>query len=85
MLCLCAPVPLCPPLFAQAPNIAVVATRAFRPTAVLLPHFQFFVAVDSAGGGVVLKDVTINPVTFTGWVRVEGFQPGEREPVAVKF
>ena len=85
VLCLCAPVPLCPPLFAQAPNIAVVATRAFRPTAVLLPHFQFFVAVDSAGGGVVLKDVTINPVTFTGWVRVEGFQPGERAPETAPF
>ncbi len=77
--------PLCPPAQAQAPDIAVVATRAFRPTAVLLPHLQFWVAVDSSAGGVVLRDVTINPVTFTGWVRVEGFQPGEREPEVAAF
>ena len=77
LLCLCASVRPCV-LPAQAPDIAVVATRAFRPTAVLLPHFQFWVAVDSAAGGVVVRDLTINPVTFTGWVRVEGIQPGER-------
>jgi hypothetical protein len=47
---------------------------------VLLPHFQFEVAVDSSAGGVVVRDVTISPVTFTGWVRVEGFAPGERAP-----
>jgi hypothetical protein len=52
---------------------------------VLLPHFQFQVAVDSAAGGVVFRDVTINPVTFTGWVRVEGSQPGERAPEARRF
>ncbi len=87
LLCVCASVRLCPQARAQvpAPNITVVATSAFRPTAVLLPHFQFQVAVDSAAGGVVLRDVTINPVTFTGWVRVEGFQPGERAPETPPF
>lgn len=87
-LCVGASLPQCiTPLAAQAPapNITVVATPAFRPTAVLLPHFQFQVSVDSTAGGVVLRDVTINPVTFTGWVRVEGFQPGERAPEARPF
>jgi len=65
-------------LRAQAPSITVVASPAFRPTAVLLPHLQFWVAVDSAAGGVVLKAVTINPVTLTGWVRVEGIEAGAR-------
>ena len=70
-----------PPLRAQtaAPDITVVANPALRPTAVLLPHFQFWVAVDTAAGGLVLRDLTINPVTFTGWVRIEGIQPGSRE------
>jgi len=86
LLCVCASVcPCVPSLRAQAPDIAVVATRAFRPTAVLLPHLQFWVAVDSSAGGVVLRDVTINPVTFTGWVRVEGLQPGERAPEVARF
>ncbi len=87
LLCACASVRPCVlSLHAQAaPNITVVATPAFRPTAVLLPHFQFWVAVDSAAGGVVIRDVTINPVTFTGWVRVEGFQPGERAPESPPF
>ncbi len=77
MLCVCASLrPSALP--AQAPAITVVATPDFRPTAVLLPHFQFWVAVDSAAGGAVFKTVTINPVTFTGWVRVEGIEPGER-------
>jgi len=85
-LCVCASVrPGVPSLRAQAPDIAVVATPAFRPTAVLLPHLQFWVAVDTAAGGVVLRDLTINPVTFTGWVRVEGFQPGERAPERAPF
>ena len=70
---------------APAPDITVVATRDFRPTAVLLSHFQFWVAVDSAAGGVVLRSATINPVTFTGWIRVEGFQPGERAPELARF
>ncbi len=62
----------------QAPDITVVANPAFRPTAVLLPHFAFTVATDSAAGGVVLRELTINPVTFTGWVRVDGIRPGAR-------
>jgi hypothetical protein len=87
LLCVCASMRVCPPAYAQAPapNITVVATPAFRPTAVLLPHFQFWVAVDSVAGGVVLRDVTINPVTFSGWVRVEGYQPGERAPEVAPF
>jgi hypothetical protein len=89
LLCLCVSLSPCVRLRAQsparAPGITVVATPAFRPTAVLLPHFQFEVAVDSAAGGVVFREVTINPVTFTGWVRVEGFQPGERASEAPPF
>lgn len=77
LLCAAAPVRPCA-LSAQAPDITVVVNRNFRPTAVLLPHLHFWVAVDSAAGGVVFKSVTINPVTFTGWVRVEGIQPGAR-------
>ena len=74
------------PAVAQAPqNITVVGVPGFRPTAVLLPHFQFWVAVDTAAGGVVLQDLTINPVTFTGWVRIEGIQPGAREPEHAPF
>ena len=68
-----------------APDITVAATSAFRPTAVLLPHVQFWVAVDSAAGGVVLRDVTINPVTFTGWIRIEGIQPGARAAETAPF
>jgi hypothetical protein len=80
ILCVWASVrPGVPGLQAQAPDITVVATPAFRPTAALLPHFQFWVAVDTAAGGLVLRDLTINPVTFTGWVRVEGVQPGARQ------
>jgi hypothetical protein len=86
LLCVGAPAAACVgALRAQAPDITVVASPAFRPTAVLLPHLQFLVAVDSAAGGVVLRDVTIAPVTFTGWVRVEGIQPGERAPEARRF
>jgi len=78
--------PCVPALSAQAPqDITVVGVPAFRPTAVLLPHFQFWVAVDTAAGGVVLRDLTINPVTFTGWVRVEGIQPGARQPESAPF
>ena len=77
LLCVCASVRPCA-LRAQAPDITVVANPAFRSTAVLLPHFQFHVAVDSAAGGVVLRALTINPVTFTGWVRVEGLEAGAR-------
>ncbi len=74
------------PLSAQAPqDVTVVGVPGFRPTAVLLPHFQFWVAVDTAAGGVVLRELTINPVTFTGWVRVEGIQPGARKPENAPF
>jgi hypothetical protein len=76
------PAPAAVPLLraqAPVPDITVVANPAFRPTAVLLPHFQFWIAVDTAAGGVILRDLTINPVTFTGWVRVEGIQPGARQ------
>ena len=87
LLCVCASVRLCvPSLRAQAPeDVTVVGVPAFRPTAVLLPHLQFRVAVDTAAGGVILRDLTINPVTFTGWVRIEGIQPGERRPARAHF
>ena len=81
-LCLSVPVPAA----AQLPqDITVVGVPAFRPTAVLLPHFQFWVVVDTTAGGVALRDVTMNPVTFTGWVRVEGIQPGARQPERAPF
>ena len=81
-LLLCLPAPAT----AQAPqDITVVGLPSFRPTAVLLPHFQFWVAVDTAAGGVVLRDLTINPVTFTGWVRIEGIRLGAREPENAAF
>jgi hypothetical protein len=78
----CVALAVCAPLRAQTrpPDITVVATPALRPTAVLLPHFQFWVAADTAGGGVVLRDLTIAPVTFTGTVRIEGAQPAARSP-----
>ncbi len=63
-----------------APPITVVGTRAFRPTAVMAPHLGYVVVVDSAAGGLVLSDLTIPPVTFTGTVAIEGIQPGAREP-----
>jgi hypothetical protein len=69
----------------RPPDITVVAAPAFRPTAVLLPHFQFWVAADTAEGGVVLRDLTIAPVTFTGTVRLEGAQLGAREPERPPF
>jgi hypothetical protein len=72
-------------LAGQTPDITVIATPAFRPTAVLLPHLQYWVAVDTAAGGVVLRDVTINPVTFTGWVRIDGVQATARQPEARAF
>ena len=87
LICVGASVRPCgPALKAQEPqDITVVGVPGFRPTAVLLPHFQFWVAVDTAAGGVVLRDVTINPVTFTGWVRIEGIQPGARQPENAPF
>ena len=73
----CASLSLCAPLRAQRPpDLTVVATPAFRPTAVLLPHVHYRVAVDTAAGGLVVRDLTVNPVTFTGVVRVEGLRLG---------
>ncbi len=69
----------------RPPDITVVATPAMRPTAVLLPHLQFWVAAESAQGGAVLRDLTVPPVTFAGTVHVEGAQPGAREPEHVPF
>jgi hypothetical protein len=68
-----------------AQTITVVANPAFRPTAVLVPHFGYTVAVDAAAGGAVLRELTIPPVTFSGTVRVEGVQPGAREAEAGPF
>jgi len=64
------------PLAGQA--VTVVATRAFRPTAVLEPHAQYWLATDSADGALVFRDVTINPVTI-GTIRVEGIEPMARQ------
>jgi hypothetical protein len=83
----CGIVALPVPLAAQGrpPDLTVVANPAFRPTAVLLPHLQYWVAVDTAQGGLVLRDVTIAPVTFTGTVRIEGVQPFARTPETPPF
>ena len=80
VLCACGSAVLPVPLAAQdrPPDLTVVTTPAFRPTAVLLPHLQYWIAVDTARGGVVLRDVTIAPVTFTGTVRIEGVRPFAR-------
>src|SRR3972149_1087531 len=69
----------------EAQAITVVATRAFRPTAVMAPHLGYVVVVDSAAGGLVLSDLTIPPVTFTGTVTIEGIQPGARAPETPAF
>ena len=75
-----------PAVLAQRPpDITVVATPAFRPTAILVPHLNYWVAVDTAAGGLVLRDLTINPVTFTGTVRVEGLQLSAPSPGRAPF
>ncbi len=64
-------------VLAQA--IAVVANPAFRPTPVLLANAQYTVAVDSASGGLVIRDLTVPPATFAGTIRIEGAEPFARE------
>ncbi len=64
-------------VLAQA--IAVVANPAFRPTPVLLANAQYTVAVDTASGGLVIRDLTVPPATFAGTIRVEGAEPFARE------
>jgi len=77
---------LSPAVLAQRPpDITVVATPAFRPTAILVPHLNYWVAVDTVAGGLVLRDLTINPVTFTGTVRVEGLQLSAPSPGRAPF
>jgi hypothetical protein len=65
------------PLAAQ--NIAVVATRLFRPTAILQPHLHYVVAADSGDSRAVLRDVGVPPVGFAGTIRIDGVQPGVRD------
>jgi hypothetical protein len=65
---------------ALAQSITVVANRNFRPTPVLLPRVAYTVASDSADGSLVLRDLTVNPVTFAGTVRIEGIEPQARGP-----
>ncbi len=69
---------LSPSLTAQ--TIAVTTNRGFHPTAVLLPHVRYIVAADSADGSVLIDELSVPPVTFTGSVRIEGVQPGARAP-----
>jgi hypothetical protein len=87
LLWVCATVRLLPfPAEAQAPAaITVVATPALRPTAVLLSHVGFTVAVDTAAGGLVLRDLSVPPVTFAGTLRIEGLTPGARAPERAGF
>src|SRR3972149_6994919 len=59
----------------EAQAITVVATRAFRPTAVMAPHLGYVVLVDSAAGGLGLSGLTIPPLPFTGTVTIGGDQP----------
>jgi hypothetical protein len=74
-----------PPNRLAAQAIAVVATPAFRPTAVLQPHLRYVVATDSADGTAIVRDLGVPPVTFTGTIRIEGVQPGARAPEATPF
>jgi hypothetical protein len=67
-----------PSLRLSAQTISVVATRSLRPTAVLIPHVRYLVAVDSETGQIILRDVAIPPVVF-GTIRIEGVQPAQRE------
>ena len=66
------------PAALSAQTISVVASRSLRPTAVLIPHVRYLLAVDSETGQLALRDLAIPPVVF-GTVRVEGIQPGQRE------
>ncbi len=63
-----------------AQTIAVVANAEFRPTPVLLPNVHYTVAVDTALGGLVVRDLSVPPVTFVGGLRVEGAEPDARGP-----
>ncbi|MFI5206547.1 MAG: hypothetical protein ACHQU8_07390 [Gemmatimonadales bacterium] len=72
------------PASLSAQTISVVATQSLRPTAVLVPHVRYLVAVDSETGQVALRDLAIPPVVF-GTIRVEGVQPGQRESPAAPF
>lgn len=69
---------LSPPLAAQA--IAVTVNRNFHPTAVLLPHVRYIIASDSSDASLVIDELSVPPVTFTGFIRIEGVQPGARAP-----
>ncbi len=66
------------PALLAAQSVTVVANRTFRPTAVLLPHAQYWLATDSLDRALVYRDVTINPVTI-GTIRVEGIEPLARQ------
>ena len=67
-----------------AQNIGVVATPLFRPTAVLLPHLRYVVAADSGDSRAVLRDIAVPPVGF-GSIRIDGVQPGARDPETHPF
>ncbi|MFI5281007.1 MAG: hypothetical protein ACHQU1_10950, partial [Gemmatimonadales bacterium] len=61
-----------------------MATRSLRPTAVLVPHVRYVLAVDSETGQIALRDLAIPPVVF-GTVRIEGIQPFQRETTPHAF
>jgi len=69
----------------DAQSIAVVATPAFRPTAILQSHLRYVIATDSASGVAIVRDLGVPPVTFAGTIRIEGVQPGAREPETTPF
>jgi hypothetical protein len=66
------------PVRLSAQTISVVASRSLRPTAVLVPHVRYLVAVDSETGQLALRDLAIPPVVF-GTIRIEGIEPFQRE------
>jgi hypothetical protein len=67
------------PVLVLAQAVAVVANPALRPTPVIHANVQYTVAVDSALGGLVLRDLTVPPVTLAGAIRVEGAEPLARQ------
>ncbi len=72
------------PACLSAQSITVVGNRSLRPTAVLGPHVRYLVAADT-DGAIVLSDLSVPPVTFTGTIRIDGIQPGARGPETASF
>jgi len=68
------------PCRAAAQSIAVVGAPGFRARPVHQRQLAFTVAVDTAAGGLVLRDLAIGAFTFTGSVRLDAVAPFARAP-----